>query len=207
MRVKDTVEAPRTRMRGADRQRLIQERAAELFAARGYQQTSMQDIGDAVGVMKGTLYHFYKTKELLLCDILREAIGPPQREMDEIVAMPIDEAEKVERLIRALVRYHRDLQPYMATFTRETVDSVQDPDVRADLRARQRRFERTWEDAIRSAMEVGAIRADLDHRLISFGLIGMINWMYQWYSPTGRASSEDIASTFAAMVLDGLRPR
>jgi AcrR family transcriptional regulator len=194
-------------MRHADRQRIIRERAAELFAAYGYRQTSMQDIGEASGVMKGTLYHFYKTKELLLCDILRQAIDPPQREMDEIVQMPIGEADKLERLIAALVRYHRDLRPYMVTFTREDLESVQDPELRSDLEKRQRRFERTWEDAVRAAIEAGAIRSDLDHRLVAFGIIGMINWMFQWYSPTGRLSADDIAATFAAIVLEGLRPR
>jgi AcrR family transcriptional regulator len=194
-------------MRGADRQRLILERAAELFAAHGYRQTSMQDIGRAVGIMKGTLYHFYTTKELLLCDILREAIDPLQVAMDEIVATTIGPAEKLERLVEVFVRYHRDLQPYMVTFTREELGSVQDDERRADLQARQRRFERTWEDAVQDAMRAGAIRRDLDHRLVTFGIIGMVNWMYQWYSPAGRVSSEDIAATFASMVLDGLRPR
>jgi AcrR family transcriptional regulator len=202
-----TAQATRSRMRGADRRRLIGTCAAQLFAEKGYAETSMQDIADAAGVMKGTLYHFYKNKELLLYDVLQEAIAAPQAAFDEILTSDTAPDLVIEQLIATVVRFHRDLRPYMVTFTRESIGSVQDPTLRKALLSTREHFERTWETAVERAIASGAIRGDLDHRIVTFGMAGMVNWMFKWYSPSGRLSADEIAETFGAVLLDGLRPR
>jgi AcrR family transcriptional regulator len=192
-------------MRGADRQRMIQMRAAELFASQGYASTTIQDIADAVGIMKGTLYHFYRNKDQILYDLLYEALTVPQQDLDNVISSDLSYPLKIRALIEAMVRYHHDSLPLMVTFTREDINSVADPDLRAELAARQRRFQAAWESVVKDGMASGELRADLDHRLVSFGIIGMVNWMYKWYSPGGRAPAEKIVETFSSMVLDGLK--
>ncbi len=195
---------PRRRMRGADRRRLIQETAAELFSANGYARTTMQDIATAVGIKKGSLYYFYKSKDALLAELFHMALAIPQERFDDIVASECGNVEKLQQLVTVLVRAYDEHLPLMVTFTRIGLDSVEDPVRRAELKSMRRRFETTWEGAVRAGMNAGELRADLDDKLVAFGIIGMINWMYKWYAPGGRKSADDIAHTFNAMIRDGL---
>jgi AcrR family transcriptional regulator len=191
-------------MRGTDRQRMIQTSAAELFASRGYASTSMQDIAEAAGIMKGTLYHFYRNKELLLYDLLFEALTVPQRDLEAIIQSELSSPSKIREIIGTMVRYHHDSLALMVTFTREDISSISDPKLKNELEARQRRYQDAWESIVEAGVKSGELRSDLDQRLVSFGIIGMVNWMYKWYSPGGRASVDMITETFAAMVLEGL---
>ena len=115
-----------------------------------------------------------------------------------------EKVEKLQQLVAVLVRAYDEHMPLMVTFTRIGLDSVEDPARRAELKAMRRRFETTWEDVVRAGMDAGELRADLDDKLVAFGIIGMINWMYKWYAPGGRKSADDIAHTFNAMIRDGL---
>lgn len=202
--VQPTARGKPRRMPGADRRSLIRQTAAEHFSANGYARTTMEEIAAAAGIKKASLYYFYRSKEALLDDVFRAALAIPQREFDEIVASDRSNVAKLEQMMAVLVRSYDELLPLMVTFTRTSLDSIRDPAYRDDLKALRRHFETTWENVIEAAIEAGELRSDLDVKLISFGIIGMINWMYKWYTPGGRKSPREVASTFAAMVLEGL---
>ena len=200
------------RMRGSDRRSLIQKTAAELFSVGGYSRTTMEEIARAAGIKKASLYYFYRSKETLLADVFRAALELPQREFDAIIASDLGNIDKLQRMIAVLVQSYDELLPLMVTFTRSSLDSIHDPACRQELKSLQRHFEATWEDVIAAAIRAGELRADLDVKLVSFGLIGMINWMYKWYRPGGRKTPREVARTFAALALEGLattghRPR
>jgi AcrR family transcriptional regulator len=196
--------AKRSRMDGAERQQLILETAAMLFAQNGYAATTTEEIASAAGVRKGTLYHFYPTKELLLYEVLRRAIDLPQRSLTSILATTDDPVEVLRRFIRQNIRDHHDLRPYMVTFTREPLSAVTDERLYRDLNERRKQYQLTWESALARATESGAVRRDIDQRLVTFGVLGMLNWMFKWYSPDGRCSPEEIADTFTKIALEGL---
>ena len=50
----------------------------------------------------------------------------------------------------------------------------------------------------------GALRADLDPKMTAYGILGMVNWMHQWYRPGGRFTAAEIGEQYAASVIDGL---
>lgn len=200
----DVAPSRQPRMRGDDRRRMTLETAARLFSERGYSRTTMDDIAAAAGIKKGTLYHFYPSKDALLAAVLRAAVLIPQARFDAVIAGDGSHVEKLRRLIAVLVESHDALLPLMVTYTRVSLDTISDPQGRAELVEIKRHFETTWENVVKAAIEHGELRADLDHKLVSFGIIGMINWMYKWYVPGGRKRPAEIARTFAAMVLEGL---
>src|ERR1700687_1052250 len=175
---------PRRRMRGVDRRRLIQKRAAELFSVLGYQQTSMRDIGDAAGIQKGTLYHFYRNKEELLYDLFRAALEIPQQRFREVSDAGGDSRAKLRLMIEMLVTTYEDCLALRVTFTRTDMEPIEDPVRRTELITMRHAFEQIWEDVIAEGVRRGELRNDLDVKVTTFAVIGMINWMYKWYSPT-----------------------
>lgn len=203
---KPSLKRAQARMRGSDRRRLIQETAARLIAANGYERTSMEDIAQAVGIKKGSFYYFYRSKDELLADLFRLALEEPQQKFDAIVAGPGVTTEKLRRLVTALVHAFHELLALMVTFTRVDLDSLKDPRQRRVIRDLRRRFETTWEDVVREGIERGEIRPDLDYKIVTFGIIGMINWMFKWYEPGGRLGPDQIAEIYGAMICEGLAP-
>ncbi len=197
----------RERMSGSGRRQLILSAAAQLFSEKGYARTSMADIASVVGVKKGSLYYFYESKDALLFDIFRFAIRIPQERSEPIVQSSQSNAAKLRQLIHVLVRSYADALPMMVTFTRISVDTVTHPKRLAELKGLRRRYEKMWRDVIAAGVASGELRSDLDHKLVIFAILGMINWMYKWYSPEGRIPNAEIANSFTALVLEGLLDR
>jgi TetR/AcrR family transcriptional regulator, cholesterol catabolism regulator len=192
------------RMRGEDRRWLIVQGAAELFADKGYFGSTLQELAEIAGIQKGSLYHFYQSKDDLLFDVLRTALAVPQAEFDRVLASEDSFAGKLTAMVGILVRYYNEMLPWMVVFTREDLGSVENEERRAELVSLRRHFEDTWERVIRDGIEAGEFRADLDYKVVTYAIIGMVNWMFKWYKPGGRLSAEEIARTFNAMVLGGI---
>jgi len=175
--------------------------AAELFAARGYHATTMQDLTDATGLTAGGLYHYIGSKEQLLfaiCDTLMEPL------LAEAEALDLD-ALAPEAALRALVRAwvrqvagHRD---HMVVFLQERHVIEREPQWRR-VAASRKRFERLLEATLaRVEREADGAPPFADLRLTTFALLGMVNHLPQWYRPRGRLSADQIADGFCDMVL------
>ena len=65
-------------------------------------------------------------------------------------------------------------------------------------------YERCWQQIIREGVESGEFRRDLDIQVASYGLLGMLNWLYKWYDPQGRLGVQQVAEQFTALALAGL---
>jgi AcrR family transcriptional regulator len=176
--------------------------AARLFSTRGYHATSVQDIADAVGILKGSLYHHFDSKEAILYRIVKEPIARLYRTVGDIAAGPGSAADKLERAAAAHVQAFHDHYPHLFVYLRETED------VRRRFRASAglgpREYERLWGEIVRGGMKAGEFRADLDATVVIYGLLGMLNWLYKWYDPNGRLGPGEIARQFSSLALRGL---
>jgi AcrR family transcriptional regulator len=192
----------KTEDRRSGRQDVILDAAARLFSTRGYHATSVQDIADAVGILKGSLYHHFESKEAILYRIVKEPIARLHRTVGEIAVMPGPAAARLERAAAAHVQAFHDHYPHLFVYLRETED------VRRGFRASAglgpRDYERLWGDMVQSGMKSGEFRADLDPTVVVYGLLGMLNWLYKWYDPNGRLGPGEIAAQFSALALTGL---
>jgi len=65
-------------------------------------------------------------------------------------------------------------------------------------------YERCWQQILREGVENGEFRIDLDIQVASYGLLGMLNWLYKWYDPRGRLSVQQVAAQFTLLALAGL---
>jgi AcrR family transcriptional regulator len=176
--------------------------AAKVFRTKGYHAATVQDIADEVGILKGSLYHHVESKEDLLYLIVREPIARMYQTMSDIVAADASAVDKLRRAILAHLEAFDRHYPHLFVYLREREEMKRRFRERIKLSPKQ--YERFWQQIVREGMKSGEFRADRDAQIVSYGLLGMLNWLYQWYRPQGRLTVREVAEQFTALTLDGL---
>ena len=176
--------------------------AARVFRTKGYHAATVQDIADEVGILKGSLYHHLASKEDLLYLIVKEPIARMYQTMGEIVATDLPAPEKLRRAILAHVEAFDQHYPHLFVYLREREEMKRR--FRELIKLSPKQYERFWQQILREGIKSGEFRADLDVQVVSYGLLGMLNWLYQWYRPQGRLSVREVAEQFTAIALSGL---
>jgi len=175
-----------------------------VFSTKGYHAASMQDVADEVGILKGSLYHHFQSKDELLYLVVKEPIAELYRELEAIVASDAPAADRLDRAIHAHLQAFDRHYPHLFVYLRETQDLRQRFPDPTELSAK--RYERFWQQILREGMKSGEFRPDLDVKVVSYGLLGMLNWLYKWYDPNGRLGVNEVARQLVALALGGLRP-
>jgi AcrR family transcriptional regulator len=176
--------------------------AARVFRTKGYHAATVQDIADEVGILKGSLYHHLASKEDLLYLTVKEPIARMYQTMGEIVAIDLPAPEKLRRAILAHVEAFDQHYPHLFVYLREREEMKRR--FRELIKLSPKQYERFWQQILREGIKSGEFRADLDVQVVSYGLLGMLNWLYQWYRPQGRLSVREVAEQFTAIALSGL---
>jgi TetR/AcrR family transcriptional regulator len=191
----------RTRSATYDDQReMILARAAELFSKRGYPATSMNQLAEACGLSKPTLYHYYRDKYALLVQI---AEGHVVRLRDLVRAVETQGLPAEARLRELILRF---VEEYAHA---QHAHRVLTEDVRflvADDRARVLVIEREVVDGFARTLVELRPEFDTAHLAtpVSMLLFGMINWMFTWLKPDGRLSHDAMAPVVADLFFGGL---
>lgn len=181
---------------------LILSASTALFNERGFAGTSMQDVSDRVGIQKGSLYYYVKSKEMLLFEILRDLhrggevlIGG----IDFEAADPLDEIRRFLRHVGVYAGQHADrLRIFLRDF-----DHLPPEHQRLIIRER-RMYRQTMERLIQRAIERGEIAPALDTTVIVQVSLRAISSIADWYRPGGPFAVEQVAEQVALMVVNGL---
>jgi TetR/AcrR family transcriptional regulator, cholesterol catabolism regulator len=176
--------------------------AADLFARNGFGATSLDDIGEALGVTKGALYYHIKNKEEILKLIFMTVLTVSEEPLRQIVQAELPPAEKLRRAISHHVAVAADRSPAMLVFYREDVH-LTGPFAR-EIAARKKAYERLFEKIIEEGIALGQFRPEADPRIATFGILGMCNWLSQWYRPGRAYNPQQIALIFSQMTEFGL---
>jgi TetR/AcrR family transcriptional regulator, cholesterol catabolism regulator len=176
--------------------------ALRLFTQKGYHATSMQDIAAAVGLYKGSLYHYIGSKEELLVQVFERAMGSLLADVERIAndsALP--PSDQLRRVIRAHVEAVASnldaLTVYLHDFRGLTGVALE------TVSAQREHYRALLETVIARGVSEGEFAAT-DVGIATLGVLGMCNWLAQWYRPAGRLGPRQIADRFADMVLAGL---
>ena len=184
-----------------DQRELILERAAALFARGGYPGTSMNQVAEACGLSKATLYHYYRDKYELLVSIADGHVSRLQGTVDEALAQEETPQGQMRVLIRRLVEEYASAQNEHRVLT-EDVKFLQ-PEDRERILGKERDMVAAF------ARVVTALRPDLKEAAMSkpltMLLFGMVNWMFTWMRPQGALAYEDMAPVVADLFLGGLQ--
>ncbi|GHG48534.1 TetR/AcrR family transcriptional regulator [Streptomyces griseocarneus] len=180
--------------------------AAEVFAEQGYTATTVRRIADAAGLLAGSLYYHFDSKESMLDEILSTFLDELWAGYDSVLAARLGPRETLEALVTESFREIDRHRAAVAIYQREAKDLAGRPRF-AYLADSQRRFERAWLGTLERGVADGVFRADLDVRL-AYRFVRDTVWVAaSWYRPGGAHSPEEIARQYLSMVLDGIAVR
>ena len=186
----------------ASRERDIVATAARLFKEKGYRATTLEDIAAAVGMLKGSLYYYIRSKEELLYLVVRDPIRQVYSELEAIVAADLPFTEKIAQAIANHMTVFHLHYPHIAVYLhdyRHLMDKLEQNVIETP-----KQYQRLWDTLLRQGIAAGEIRGDVDVTMAGYALLGMCNWAYRWYNPAGRLSPKEVADVFTKIALQGL---
>ena len=169
------------------------------FIARGYDATSMEDIARATGLTKSSIYHHVSGKEQLLRLAVQRAVDALFAVLDE--PHPGPPVRRLEHVIRRAAEVLVAELPYVTLLLRVRGNT----DTERWALKRRRELDDRLAALVRAAVDDGDVRADLDPRLVTRLLFGMVNSVVEWYRPDGRTSSRDVVDALVLLAFQGLR--
>lgn len=174
--------------------------AARLFRTRGYRGTTIRAISEQVGILSGSLFHHFSSKEQMLVEIMRNAAQSLCIRAEEEVAASSNPRERLQRLIRLqldclLGEDTRDFYSVLVSEWRELNQSAKPP-----LTVLRRRYFAVWQDVLLQCRRAGLLRTD--PVATQFALHGAINWTNTWLRSSGRLSREEYAALLEQLVLE-----
>jgi TetR/AcrR family transcriptional regulator, cholesterol catabolism regulator len=198
------VRALRRTMSSEQRRQQIVDEAALVFDRVGYAHASMEEVAQAVGIAKPTLYHYFSSKDELLFWIHESFIDllidrhtqrltmslRPDQLLLEVMADILELMETHRGHVRVFFEHHRELP----LERQETI------------RIKRDRYHRMVQEVFESGIEQGIFRR-VDSGLATFAMFGMCNWTYQWYRAGGRLRTRDIAVQFNQYLAEGVANR
>ena len=184
--------SPALRERYDRRRQEVVTTAAALFARRGFQATSMDELSDATGLRAGGLYHYIGSKKALLLDIFNQLMEPLLERAAEIEAGDADAETQLRMLVRAWLAHIETHLDHMSVFSQERHAIEHEPEWE-QVRASRDAFEAIL------ARRLAAV--ELTDRLALFALLGMVNHTATWLKPGGRLTTEQIADGYCNMLL------
>ena len=182
------------------RERILQV-GAELFTRNGYDATGVQELGDAVGLGRGALYHHIGSKEKLLYEISIRHVYTMLEHGEAILAMDVPADAKFRLLARRLMATIVEKLPEVTVFFHE-YRSLSGKHS-AELISIRDKFEVLWVRILEEGVEQGILRPMAP--VAVKGILGLFNYSYVWIEPDGKETPEQIADIFCEVALGGLR--
>lgn len=184
------------------RQAEVIDAAARVFHEKGYESTSIQDIAEAVGILKGSLYYYIRSKEDLLYEILREVHEEALANMRPVEEMQGDALQKIRAFVTTHITFNAENLTRMGVFFHD-FRSLSSERQRVIVAARDV-YDELLRRLIREGQHEKIVCPDIDPKSVSFAVMGMTNWIYQWYKPGAGRNAREIATEFADLVVNGL---
>jgi TetR/AcrR family transcriptional regulator, cholesterol catabolism regulator len=181
--------------------------AARLFQQRGYDATSMNDVAASLKLSKGGLYHHFQSKDEILFEIMNHAMEITQ----DRVLNPVRTIADPEERLRALIRLH--IEVVLSPRDREITVMLHEnhplpPALRKRINARKKDYihflENLMAEVQNKAQHSHQARGKVSPRAAAFALLGMINWIYQWYKPEGDLHAQNLIPQFTDLIFGGI---
>jgi len=194
---------PMAREAVVDSRQEILRTAARLFQQRGYDATSMNDVAAALHLSKGGLYHHFQSKDEILFEIMNHAMDLTQ----ERVINPVRGLGNADERLRTLIRLH--IEVVLSPRDREITVMLHEnhplpPSLRRRINQRKKEYVHFLESLIAEVQQSRQVKGRVSPRAAAFALLGMINWIYQWYKPEGELQVHNLVPQFTELVFGGI---
>jgi AcrR family transcriptional regulator len=177
--------------------------AAELFAERGFKATTVRELGEAAGVLSGSLYHHFDSKETIVDEILSSYLDNLIESYRAILAKQSDPETTLSELIRSAFM---SLGPHRAAITvlqNERNYLSQLPRF-GYLATAEREIQHIWISVLEDGVSTGAFRKDLDPKIVYRFLRDSLWVAVRWFKPGGRMNAQELADQYLKLTLGGL---
>jgi len=176
--------------------------AARLFQQQGYDATSMNDVAAALKLSKGGLYHHFQSKDEILFNLMNHAMDITE----ESVLKPVMAIPDPEQRLRALIRRH--IAVVLSEGDREITVMLHEnhplpPILRKRINARKKDYIHFVENLVAEVQRARSSKGAVTPRAAAFALLGMLNWIYQWYRPEGVLEEESLAQQYTEIFFQG----
>jgi len=176
--------------------------AARLFQQQGYDATSMNDVAAALKLSKGVLYHHFQSKDEILYHIMSHAMDITEERVINVVRR----VEVAEERLRRLIRLH--IEVVLSEEDREITVMLHENHplpigLRRKINARKKDYLHFVENLIADVQRQRGSPATVTPRAAAFALVGMINWIYQWYKPAGMLTGDAIVRQYTEIFFRG----
>ena len=174
--------------------------AARLFRKRGYKSTTVRDIAQEVGILSGSLFHHFRTKEEMLLEIMREAALSVCIRAEAVIDRAPSPVERLRELIRVEIESitgdgSRDYHGVLFFEWREVPEEI-----KPEFTRLRKRYHRSWLDVLDCCHAERRLRCEPD--AASLILHGALSSAMTWYVPSGRYSTEEFGDILAHLVLN-----
>jgi AcrR family transcriptional regulator len=193
-----------TGLQAPERRGAILALAAEIFAEKGFVATTVREIADSAGILSGSLYHHFDSKESMIDEIISGYIDEMVAAYRQIVDETPDPLQALERLIH---RAFQAIEPHRAAVTVAQNEShyLQQFDRFSYLGDAYAKVEDLWVSVLRKGIASGAFRSDLDPKLAYLLMRDAIWVTVRWYRPGGKYTTDHLADTYTELVLRGIQ--
>jgi AcrR family transcriptional regulator len=207
MMLRDAILEPRQQ----PRQEILRT-AARLFQQQGYVATSMNDVAAALKLSKGGLYHHFESKDEILFHIMSHAMQITEERVINVVrrmdatSRDTSGMDITEERLRTLIRLH--IEVVLSPEDREITVMLHEnhplpPALRRKINARKKDYVHFVENLVADVQRKRATRSPVTPRAAAFALVGMINWIYQWYKPDGALTGDALVQQYTDIFFRG----
>jgi AcrR family transcriptional regulator len=178
--------------------------AAELFYKKGYHATTIEDVARKVGMLKGSLYYYIRSKEDLLYELLLGIIVKGVEHASKATDGVADPTERLEKAVEAQIEHIIQNQTYVGLFLHEfdTLSGKRQKRIQEEMV----KYQKMFVDAIREGQKMGQF-VEADPLLLTDAILGMTNWIYRWYPGTRSPGLDGVKKTFIAFIMNGIKRR
>jgi TetR/AcrR family transcriptional regulator, cholesterol catabolism regulator len=176
--------------------------SARLFQQQGYDATSMNDVAAALKLSKGGLYHHFQSKEEILFNLMNHAMDITEARVlnpAKAVADPVERLRTLIQLHIAVVLGERDREITVMLHENHPLS----PALRKRINMRKKDYIHFVENLIAEVQRVRGSKSAVTPRAAAFALLGMINWIYQWYRPEGSLQEESLVRQYTDIFFQG----
>jgi AcrR family transcriptional regulator len=174
--------------------------AFRIFAERGFDAASMEDVARAAGITKASIYHHVPSKEALLARGLDRALSALFGVLDEPAAKTGRPRARLTAIVLRVAEITMSQRAEVSVLFRVRGNSATE----RDAVERRRTFDARVTELVREAQAAGEVRSDIDPALIVRLLFGMSNSVVEWYRPDGRTPAAAIAQAIEEIAFEGV---
>jgi TetR/AcrR family transcriptional regulator, cholesterol catabolism regulator len=179
------------------------ELAASMFAERGLRATTVRDIADRAGILSGSLYHHFASKEEMVDEVLRDFLEWLFARYQRIIDTEPDPLQRLKGLFMASFDAIEDRHAQVVIYQDEAKRLLAQPrfSYLEELNRKQRQM---WVDILQQGIKEGCFRPDLDVDLV-YRFIRDTTWVsVRWYQPGGPMTAKQVGQQYLSIVLGGI---